>query len=111
MVGQLKSIVNAARNRPGRNAEDVTAEFLVLVEYCPLCLFPGEVGTVMISRCVCHNLGITPMKVGGCKAIELLRGMTIALLCLDGLFFNHKSILSNLAIHVNSDSALARIKV
>jgi hypothetical protein len=51
------------------------------------------------------------MKVGECKAIELLRGMTIALLCLDGLFFNHKSILSNSAIHVNSDSTLIDVKV
>jgi hypothetical protein len=43
-----------------------------LVEYRPLCLFSGEMSTVMIGDTICHNLGITPMKVGKCKAIEVL---------------------------------------
>jgi hypothetical protein len=84
VVGEVELGVNAFRNRPGCDAEDVTAVFLVVVEYCPLCLFSGEMSAVMISDTICHNLGITPMKVGECKAIELLRGISIALLCLDG---------------------------
>jgi hypothetical protein len=52
------------------------------------------------------------MKVGECKAIVyFLVGEAIALLCLDGLLFNHKSILLDSAIHVNSDSTLFKVKL
>jgi hypothetical protein len=84
VVGEIELGVDAARNRPGRDLEDVTTVFLLLIEYSPLGFLCLKVGAVVVGNAICHNLGITPMKVGECKAIVISWRKAIALSCLSG---------------------------